>query len=273
MSKGSVLVVTGDTRARETAGAVLRRLAIEVHEADTGATAIAAIRARSFDLALIDFRLPDISGLDIILALKKERGAVPWLLMSEWMTTPLAVEAMKRGAIDAVELPFDVENVVVSALSRVLKGERTRWPRVPPASVLPTPRSAAERWACLVLRGCAAEHDLKTISAWASVAGTSYSALTESCRLVGIRPHDARDFLRIFGALCRVSGRTEHLEHGLDVSDHRTLKSLLERAGLAVRRTTGVISLREFVDRQQFVDPACEPVRFMLKMIAPLDDD
>jgi hypothetical protein len=183
------------------------------------------------------------------------------------MTVPVAVEAMRLGAVDVVDLPFDIEQVVTSALSHLPRRATAQWPRVPPASLLRHPRSAAERWAFLVLRGCAADHDLKTIGDWASAAGISYSALTESCRLVGMRPHNARDFLRILRVLFDSNGRLKDFEHGLDVNDHRTLKVLLERAGLAGRRGGGAISLREFIEAQRFVDPACEAVRLMLETI------
>jgi hypothetical protein len=51
------------------------------------------------------------------------------------------------------------------------------------------------------------------------------------------------------------------------VNDHRTLKVLFGRAGLT-GRGSGTISLREFLERQQFVDPAGEGVRLVLQMIA-----
>ncbi|MGH9347471.1 MAG: response regulator [Vicinamibacterales bacterium] len=262
-----MLVVDDDARTRETTVSVLRSLNICAAEAETGAEAIAAIRDRQFDLALIDFRLPDISGLDVVVELKKARIAVPWLLMSGLMTPSLAVEAMRLGAVDAVELPFDVEKVVVSALYATSTGEPGGWPPLPSPSRLTRPRSAAERWAYLVLRACESDHDLKTIGEWASVAGISYSALTECCRLVGIRPYDARDFLRMLRALAHAGGRLENLEHGLDVNDHRTLKTLFDRASLPLDGGTGTISLRAFVDRQQFVDRDCEAVRWLLKAI------
>ena len=267
----SVLVVDDNAGTRETTVSVLRCLNMSASEADTGAAAIAAVRARPYDLALIDFRLPDISGLDVVVELKKARLTVPWLLMSGLMTPPLAVEAMRLGALDAVELPFDVEKVVVTALGALAAApasDANGWPPLPAASVLPRPKSAAERWACLVLRGCECDSDLKTIREWASVAGISYSALTESCRLVGIRPYDARDFLRMLRALAHTGGRVAHLEHRLDVNDHRTLRTLFERAGLSRDGAAGIVSLRAFIDHQQFVDPECEAVRWMLKVIA-----
>ncbi len=257
---------------RAVAGAVLRPLEIAVHEAQSGAAALVAIRSRRFDLVLIDFTLPDISGLDLIVELKKERLFVPWLLMSDQMPTSIAVKAMRLGAVDVLEQPFDIARVVTTAL-RDLPPRRyeVEWPNVPSASQLGSPRSAAERWAFLVLRGCAAEHDLKTIKDWASDVGISYSALTESCRLIGIRPHDARDLLRMLRVLFRSNGLLKDLEHGLDVNDHRTLKTLMARAGLQGDRQDKTISLREFIDRQQFVDPECEAMRLMMKTLDHMD--
>jgi hypothetical protein len=174
---------------------------------------------------------------------------------------------MRLGALDAVQLPADIEVVVLSALDGLARQGVVGWPRMCPMAALPSPRSAAERWAFLVLRGCSAPHDLKTIGDWASVAGISYSALTDSCRLVGIRPHDARDFLRMFRALWSANGQTTHLEHGLQVNDFRTLKTLFLRAGLTMGPAPAAISLSDFIAGQQFVDPASESVKAMRKMI------
>jgi CheY-like chemotaxis protein len=268
-AQASILVVDDDARARSTAGAVLRPLNFDVREVDSGAAAIAALRTNRFDLALIDHRLPDISGLEVIAELKKDRISFPWLLMSASMTTTIAVKAMRLGAVDVVDQPFDIEQVVTSALRDLAQRAAAHWPRLPP--LLPSPRSAAERWAGLVLRGCTADHDLKTIGDWASTAGISYSALTENCRLVGIRPQNARDFLRMLRVLFLANGRLKDLEHGLDVNDQRTLKALFARAGLAGRRDGGAISLRSFIDTQQFVDPTRESVRLMIEMIGGAD--
>jgi DNA-binding response OmpR family regulator len=267
-----ILVVDDDPSMRESAGAILRPLDLDVREAASGAAAVAALRRQRFDLALIDFILPDISGLDVIVELKRHGVSVPWLLMSGWITTPVAVEAMRLGAIDVVDLPFDIERVVTSALRDRPARTAIRWPPLPPPVRLRSPRSAAERWALLVLRGCAADHDLKTIGDWATAAGISYSALTESCRLVGIRPHHARDFLRVLRLLFQSNGRLKDLEHGLDVNDHRTLNALFARAGLADRRDDATISLRGFLDAQQFVDSQCDAVRLMLEMIDPVEN-
>ena len=97
------------------------------------------------------------------------------------------------------------------------------------------PGCAAERWALHVLKGCRSSGDVKTLTQWALSAGVSYTSLRESCRLVGIRPHDARDFTRVLRAVINSQGQQCDPEVLLDVSDSRTLATLFERAGLDVR--------------------------------------
>jgi CheY-like chemotaxis protein len=264
-ARASVLVVEGDARERNAAVSALRGVHLRVGEADTGAVAIALLRARTFDLSLINVRLPDVSGLEVISVLRRDRISVPWLLMGAPLSAHSAVEAMRLGAVDAVESPFDIARVVTTALGGISASAFERWPPLPEPASLTSPRSAAERWAFLVLRGCAAQYDLKTIDEWARVAGISYSALTDVCRLAGIRPHDARDFLRILRALYHAQGRTADLVYGLNVSDQRTLRALLARAGLTIG--PAAMSLRDFIGRQHFVEPRCEPIRVLLAVL------
>src|SRR5438876_6556088 len=73
-----------------------------------------------------------------------------------------------------------------------------------PASI--TPRSVVERMVAYVVKvldshGDGANGDFKTIDEWAKRVGVSYSTLCETCRLLGIRPLDARDFARVLSAL------------------------------------------------------------------------
>lgn len=264
----AVLVVDDDLAMRDTVRLTLRNHGIRVYEAETGSGGITAARSHRLDLIMIDFRLPDMSGLEMMMALKKSGVDVPWILMSGWMTTPIAVDAIKLGAINAVALPFDIEAVTLSALDDVASSHAAHWPRLPLEPFLPAPQSAAERWAWLVLRGCDATHDFKTIREWASFVGISYSSLTECCRLVGIKPHEARDFVRILRALFHRSGRAKNLQVVLKVADHRTLRFLLQHAGLDDQ--TKALSLQEFLGRQQFVSQTNEALEAILRMIADL---
>jgi two-component system, NtrC family, nitrogen regulation response regulator GlnG len=76
-----------------------------------GLPALAALRAGSADLAIVDIRLPDISGLDLLSRARDESLDVPFLVMTAESTMQNAIEAMKRGAFDYLTKPFDIDEV------------------------------------------------------------------------------------------------------------------------------------------------------------------
>jgi hypothetical protein len=114
------------------------------------------------------------------------------------------------------------------------------------------PHSAAERWAGYVLRACDSEGDLKTLAEWARFAGVSYSSLRESCRLLGIRPRDARDLARVLRALVRSTHGADGIAALLDARDERTLASLMNRAALN-RHSDRSVAVTDFLESQDFV--------------------
>ncbi|ARD48805.1 sigma-54 dependent transcriptional regulator [Sporosarcina sp. P33] len=60
-----------------------------------------------FDLAFLDVRLPDRNGIDILQAMKEKAPACPCVIMTGYSTVKLAVDAMRFGAADFIEKPFD----------------------------------------------------------------------------------------------------------------------------------------------------------------------
>ncbi len=99
------------------------------------------------------------------------------------------------------------------------------------------------------------------------LVGVSYSALTESCRLAGTKPHAARDFMRVLRVLYHTGGRIEHLEAFLRVGDSRTLHALWERAGLLGRTPQAVLSLDDYLRAQRFIEldsPALQAIKVLL---------
>jgi hypothetical protein len=135
---------------------------------------------------------------------------------------------------------------------------------------LRTPGSAAERWAHMI--GCTLylDHDPKTIWRWSKSVGLSRSVLCECCRLVHVMPNAARDFARVMRAIWR-SGKTWQPEIVFDLADTRTLKKLLQRAGLAAHDGR-VPTIDEFLTRQQWINPenpALEALRTLLTRLTP----
>lgn len=108
----------------------------------SGREAIDVISKESFDLILLDYKMPDLNGLDALTEIKKVEAKTPVILMTAYGTTDLTIEAMKRGAYDYLVKPFehkDLTHVVGEALktNRQMK-EIVRFPAA--ASSLPVPQ-------------------------------------------------------------------------------------------------------------------------------------
>lgn len=89
--------------------------AVRVHDS---ATAFAQIAANLSQAVLVtDMRMPDMSGLDLIRRLSTASRAIPSIVVTGHGDIPMAVEAMKAGAVDFIEKPFE-EAVIVEAIRR-----------------------------------------------------------------------------------------------------------------------------------------------------------
>ena len=69
--------------------------------------ALDVLSKETFDLVMLDYKMPDINGLDALVEMKKIDSKTPVILMTAYGTMDLAIEAMKRGAYDYLVKPFD----------------------------------------------------------------------------------------------------------------------------------------------------------------------
>ncbi len=261
-SHPGVLVVDDDRGTRETFHLALRCQGFRVGLAGSGAEGMTMARSGRFDALLIDYWLPDVPGLQVVRALRRDRQLAPFVLMSACLTTDVTVEAMRLGACDVIDKPVWVETLVdvVGSMVAQWRGRRVRRSveglAVPDVNAIRLrPRSAAERWALHVLKGCGADRDLRTLDDWAACAGVSVRMLREACRLVRLKCRDTRDFMRLLRAVIRSCADGSDLLALLDVSDLRTLTVLLERGGIPSRAGPVHLTVDEFVSRQRYIRP------------------
>jgi DNA-binding NtrC family response regulator len=125
---GSILLVDDEDKILKTLGRALRDDAHEVVTANNGRDAQRLLAERSFDLLIIDFLMPDRTGLDVLRELagstpEAERPAV--VMMTAHGSIESAVEAMKLGARDYLQKPFEVDELLVLA-RRALEDQRAR---------------------------------------------------------------------------------------------------------------------------------------------------
>jgi hypothetical protein len=129
------------------------------------------------------------------------------------------------------------------------------------------PASSADRWAHWILAVIESPADLRTVTALAKFLGVSETTFGEACRLLDVRPHDARDLARMLRVVS-VSGRDEvHWEGLIDVSDRRTLKKILGRSGLS-GLARGAFSAEAFLEHQCFVHADNQGLRVLKRLLA-----
>ncbi len=84
----------------------------QVEDVETGADAEGAMNRASFDLIMLDYKLPDTTGLNILKTIRGFDTDVVVIMMTAYSTIESAVEAMKLGAYDYITKPFDMDQLL-----------------------------------------------------------------------------------------------------------------------------------------------------------------
>jgi DNA-binding NtrC family response regulator len=118
-----VLVVDDERLIRWSLVQSLEQAGHQVCEAADGEQALVLARRERPDIVLLDFRLPGISGMEVLGLLRAELADCSVVMISAHGTLELAVEAMKQGAVDYLRKPFSAEEVelLVGRLAQSLK--------------------------------------------------------------------------------------------------------------------------------------------------------
>jgi DNA-binding NtrC family response regulator len=110
--KANILVVDDDAEIRELLVQILQRNNHQVSQAKDGAALREAFDRLQADVVLLDYKLPDASGLDLLPLIKKEWPEAEVIMLTGHATYDVAVEAIKRGAFHFQEKPFDPESLL-----------------------------------------------------------------------------------------------------------------------------------------------------------------
>ncbi len=109
-----ILVVDDEQSLREFLEIFLRKGGHDVHVADGGVAAVALIEAgEEFDLVLTDLKMPEVDGMGVLDTVKGSFPDTQVLMMTAYASAETAIEAMKRGAYDYVQKPFNVDEIAV----------------------------------------------------------------------------------------------------------------------------------------------------------------
>jgi FixJ family two-component response regulator len=116
-----ILIVDDERNVRLTYRAALESCPYEIYEADCGRAALAESITRKPDLAILDLRMPDMYGIELLTAMRNMSVETPAIIITAYGDIPNAVLAMKQGAIDFLQkpiLPEELRNIVKDVLLR-----------------------------------------------------------------------------------------------------------------------------------------------------------
>lgn len=124
MPHETILVIDDEALIRRTVGKRLSSAGYEVVEAETGREALDKA-ANGVDLAILDYRLPDLDGLTVLKHLKQVDPDILVVMLTAYANVESAVAAMKLGAFHFANKPFDLE-ALVTLVEQALETTRLR---------------------------------------------------------------------------------------------------------------------------------------------------
>jgi len=141
----TVYVVDDDASTRELLTWLMKREGLDVQTFAEARAFLAAYPAGAAGCLVLDLNMPGMSGLDLQQNLKAAGVALPVIFLSGGADVPNAVRAVKEGAIDFIEKPFDYRQVVVLVRECIARDSAARVAR-------DAQRASAERLAQLTQR-------------------------------------------------------------------------------------------------------------------------
>ena len=124
-----VHLVDDDASVRRGVSFMLKTMGFRVHTHTTGTDLLKSAKTLEDGCILLDIRMPGMDGLDVQQALHREGVGLPVIIMTGHGDIALAIEAMKRGAVDFLEKPLEKEAVaraLEDGFNRLSRREGTR---------------------------------------------------------------------------------------------------------------------------------------------------
>lgn len=127
---GKVLVVDDESAIREAIRTTLEYEGYEVDEAKSGQDALETVGRDTFDVMLLDIKMPGMDGLEVLETLRTRRWRTPVIMISGHADIQTAVEATRLGAFDFLEKPLNRDRLLLSVRNAVrqrgLEDENTK---------------------------------------------------------------------------------------------------------------------------------------------------
>jgi len=106
-----ILIVDDEKNIRMTLSQSLESLETETDTAGNGEEALAKLKEKDFGLILLDIRMPGIDGMEVLRQVREIRPDIRIIMITAYGTIESAVEAIKLGAVDFLQKPFDPDEI------------------------------------------------------------------------------------------------------------------------------------------------------------------
>ncbi len=108
---GKILVVDDERGMRELLTIMLQKEGFDVSSAAGGQEALENISQRTYDIVITDIKMPNITGIDVLKAVKETSPETIVIMITAYASTETAMDAMKLGAYDYINKPFKIEEI------------------------------------------------------------------------------------------------------------------------------------------------------------------
>ncbi|MBH5400244.1 response regulator transcription factor FixJ [Bradyrhizobium sp. CNPSo 4010] len=122
-TKGNVYVIDDDAAMRDSLNFLLDSAGFAVTLFDDALAFLEALPGLNFGCVVSDVRMPGLDGIELLKRMKAQQSPFPILIMTGHGDVPLAVEAMKLGAVDFLEKPFDDDRLTAMIESALRQAE------------------------------------------------------------------------------------------------------------------------------------------------------
>ncbi len=118
-----ILVIDDERSIRNTLKEILEYEKYEVDIAADGMEGLDALTKAKYDIALLDIKMPEMDGIEVLEKMKKNHSDVPVIMISGHGNVDTAVQALKIGAYDFIEKPLDLNRLLVTVRNGLDKSE------------------------------------------------------------------------------------------------------------------------------------------------------
>ncbi|MEM3626457.1 MAG: response regulator [Candidatus Bathyarchaeia archaeon] len=121
-----ILIVDDDENIRKVLTTILEEEGYKVESVDTGQKAIEITKKKIYNLALIDVRLPDMEGIELLTKVRDTTPKMRKVIITGYPTLQNAIAAVNKGADAYIVKPFDMDKVLETIREQLKKQEEER---------------------------------------------------------------------------------------------------------------------------------------------------